>query len=269
MKLGLVGHPVAHSLSAAMHTAALRAVGIPGSYTLLDTPPADLAGRMQQVRAGFRGVNVTIPHKEAVMAYLDQVQPEARAIGAVNTVVNEQGLLVGYNTDAGGFLAGLEEAQLPFAQTRATVLGAGGAARAVVYALLQVGCTVTIANRTAGRAQQLAQQLGCQWVAEGSPGFAAVVQSAELLVNTTSVGLKDPYTSPLPQGLLPQGGVVVDIVYNPAVTRLMTDAQAAGLPVLGGLPMLVWQGALAFERWTGVKPPVAVMYEAARAQLGA
>jgi shikimate dehydrogenase len=268
MKLGLVGHPVAHSLSAAMHTAALRAVDIPGSYTLLDTPPAELAGRMQEVRAGFRGINVTIPHKEAAITYLDQVQPEARAIGAVNTVVNDQGLLLGYNTDAGGFLAGLEEAQLPFGQSRAVVLGAGGAARAVVYALIQVGCTVTIANRTAGRAQQLAHQLGCDWVEEGSAAYQAAVRSAQLLVNTTSVGLKDPHTSPLPEGLLPQSGVVVDIVYNPAVTRLMAEAQLAGLPVLGGLPMLVWQGALAFELWTGIRPPIEVMYEAARTQLG-
>ena len=202
------------------------------------------------------------------MAYLDQLQPEARAIGAVNTVVNQQGLLLGYNTDAGGFLAGLEEAHLPFHQSRVVVLGAGGAARAVVYALLREGCTITIVNRTAGRAHQLAHQLGCDWVEEGSAAYQAAVRSAELLVNTTSVGLKDPHASPLPEGLLPQGGAVVDIVYNPAVTRLMADAQSAGLPVLGGLPMLVWQGALAFELWTGIKPPVEVMYEAARARLG-
>lgn len=269
MKLGLLGHPVAHSLSAVMHTAALRALNLPGSYALLDTPGPDLPRRLQEVRQGFRGVNVTIPHKEAVLGLIDEIRPEARAIGAVNTIVNEGGQLLGYNTDAGGFLAGLEEAQLPFRGRQAMVLGAGGAARAVVHGLLQAGCLVTVTNRTAVRAQTLAHQLGCGWVEEGSEAYFAAVQSARLLVNTTSVGLKDPLSSPLPAGLLPRDGVVVDIVYNPAITRLMADAELRGLAVLGGLPMLVWQGALAFELWTGIRPPVEVMYVAARAQLGA
>ncbi|WP_299429256.1 shikimate dehydrogenase [uncultured Meiothermus sp.] len=265
MKLGLIGFPVAHSLSPAMHEAALRAAGLEGSYLALETPPQFLRARLQEVRREYAGVNVTIPHKESVLAYLDELAPEASAIGAVNTIVCEGARLTGYNTDALGFISGLDEAGISYRNKKALVLGAGGAARAIAYALKEEGARVAIYNRTIERARELCEAFGLHLVSP--PLLDTAVRSCDLLINTTSVGLKDPHTSPLPEGLLPREGAVVDIIYNPAITQLMRAAQSAGLLTLGGLPMLVWQGALALELWTGVKPNVQVMYAAARAGL--
>ncbi len=248
-----------------MQEAALRSAGLEGSYRLLETPPAFLRARLQEVRRVYAGVNVTIPHKETVLPYLDGLSPEAQAIGAVNTIVREGDRLIGHNTDAPGFISGLDEAGIAYRGRRALILGAGGAARAVAYALKEEGAQVALYNRTPERAKALCQALGLHLVTVESLEIA--VRSADLLINTTSVGLKDPSSSPLPPGLLPRAGVVVDIVYNPPITRLLREAQQAGLPTLGGLPMLVWQGALAFELWTGYRADVQAMYAAARAQL--
>ncbi|AWR86384.1 shikimate 5-dehydrogenase [Meiothermus taiwanensis WR-220] len=249
-----------------MHQAALRAAGLEGSYRALETPPPLLQARLEEVRRAFAGVNVTIPHKESVLEYLDELSPEAAAIGAVNTIVCQQGRLIGYNTDALGFISGLEEAGIAYRNKKALVLGAGGAARAVAYALKQEGVHVAVYNRTTERARALCAAMGLHLVTE--PLLETAVRSCDLLVNTTSVGLNDPTRSPLPPGLLPRAGVVVDIIYHPQTTRLLLEAQQAGLVTLGGLPMLVWQGARAFELWTGVKPDVRVMYAAAQAGLG-
>ncbi len=265
VKLGVIGFPVKHSLSPSMHEAALKAAGLEGSYRILETPPAFLRARLQEIRRDYAGTNVTIPHKESVLAFLDELSPEARAIGAVNTIVCDQHRLIGYNTDAPGFISGLDEAGIPYRNKKALILGAGGAARAIAYALVEEGAHVAVYNRTLERARALCEALGLHLVPE--PLLDTAVRSCDLLINTTSVGLQDPLRSPLPEGLLPHEGVVVDIVYNPAVTRLMLEAQKAGLKTLGGLPMLVWQGALAFELWTGVKPDVQVMYQAAWARL--
>jgi shikimate dehydrogenase len=248
-----------------MQEAALKAAGLEGSYRALETPPPFLRARLQEVRRDYAGVNVTIPHKENVLAHLDELSPEARVIGAVNTVVCDQHRLIGYNTDALGFISSLDEAGISYRNRKALVLGAGGAARAIAYALKEEGAHVAVYNRTLERAQELCETFGLHLVTP--PLLEAAVRGCELLVNTTSVGLQDPLSSPLPEGLLPREGAVVDIVYNPPVTRLMLDAQEAGLHTLGGLPMLVWQGALAFELWTKVKPDIQVMYEAARTGL--
>ncbi|RIH78354.1 shikimate dehydrogenase [Meiothermus hypogaeus] len=266
MKLGLIGFPVEHSLSPWMQEAALKAAGLEGSYRALETPPPFLRARLLEIRRDYTGVNVTIPHKESVLPHLDELSPEARAIGAVNTIVCDQHRLIGYNTDAPGFISGLDEAGISYRNKKALLLGAGGAARAIAYALKEEGAHVAVYNRTQGRAQALCEALGLHVVSE--PLLEAAVRSCDLLINTTSVGLQDPLSSPLPEGLLPREGAVVDIIYNPPLTRLMQEAQKAGLPTLGGLSMLVWQGALAFELWTGVKADVQVMYEAARARLG-
>lgn len=265
MKLGLIGFPVAHSLSPVMHEAALNAAGLEGSYRALETPPQFLRARLQEIRREYAGVNVTIPHKESVRAYLDELSPEANAIGAVNTIVCDGHRLIGYNTDALGFISGLDEAGISYRSKKALVLGAGGAARAIAYALMEEGAHVAVYNRTTQRARELCESLSLHLVSE--PLLDAAVRSCDLLINATSVGLKDPLVSPLPEGLLPREGAVVDIVYNPPLTRLMREAQNAGLPTLGGLPMLVWQGALAFELWTRVKPDIQVMYAAARTRL--
>lgn len=262
IRLGLIGFPLSHSLSPVMHQAALRELSLPGTYELLETPLELLSERLGQVRREFCGVNVTVPHKEHVIPHLDGLSPEARAIGAVNTVVNESGRLIGHNTDAAGFLRGLEEAGIEYRGKRVLILGAGGAARGIAFALKPHAAEIWIRNRTPIRAMELAEEFGLMFVPEFS--LEGAVRECDLLINTTSVGLKDPDTSPLPEGLLPQSGVVVDIVYNPPVTKLLRDAQARGLRTLGGLPMLVWQGALAFELWTGREPDVSVMYKAAR-----
>ncbi len=261
MVLGILGHPVAHSLSPAMQEAALAARGLTGSYRLLDTPPEALARRLEEVRRGYRGVNVTVPLKEAVLPLLDGVHPEARAIGAVNTVVNRGGRLIGHNTDAPGFLRSLEEAGVR--GRRALVLGAGGAARAVAYALKGAGWEVGVHNRTRSRAEALARAFGLEVV----PLEAA--RQADLVVNATSVGLDDPAATPLPAALFPPRGFAVDLVYRPLLTRFLAEAAAAGLGTVDGLGMLLWQGALAFELWTGERAPVGAMRAALRRALGA
>jgi len=267
VKLGILGFPLTHSLSPVLHEAALKAAGLEGSYRVLPTPPEFLRARMQEVRREFTGVNVTIPLKERVIPYLDELSDEAQAIGAVNTILNRAGVLVGFNTDAPGFLKSLEEAGLAYKRQRALVLGAGGAARGVAYALKKGGAKVLLYNRTLERAEALAAELGVGVLSPAALPHA--LRTCDLLINTTSVGMKDPTASPLEGLELPHSGAVVDIVYTPEHTRLLREAKAAGLRTLGGLPMLVWQGALAFELWTGVQPDVDVMYRAARAALDA
>jgi shikimate dehydrogenase len=264
VRLGLIGFPVEHSLSPSIHEAALKAAGIEGSYHTLETPPALLPARLQEIRREYAGVNVTVPHKESVLRYLDELSPEAKAIGAVNTIVCAQGRLLGHNTDALGFIFGLNEAGICYRNKKALVLGAGGAARAVAYALKREGAQVAVYNRTQSRAEALCEAMGLHLVTGAL--LEAAVQGCDLLINTTSVGLRDPSSSPLPPGLLPRG-VVIDIVYNPPTTRLLLEARQAGFPTLNGLPMLVWQAALAFELWTGIKPDVQIMYKAAQSGL--
>lgn len=260
VKLGLIGDPVDHSLSPVMMRAALRARGLEGDYHLLPTPARLLGERLDEVRADFRGVNVTVPHKRRVMDRLDAVEPEARRVGAVNVIVNEGGRLVGHNTDAAGFYRALERADaLP---GEALVLGAGGAARAVVHALVSAGWLVGVHNRTLERAQRLVEELGGWLVVPGK--LEKAVRRTPMLINATSVGLGDPNASPLPEGWLPEAGVVVDLVYAPLETRLLREARAAGLRTLDGLGMLLGQGALAFELWTGQPAPEAAMEAALR-----
>jgi shikimate dehydrogenase len=268
VNLGLIGYPLGHSLSPAMHIAALAHWSLTGSYTLLETPYSELGKRMDEVRGLYRGINVTIPHKEGVLDHLDELSPEARAIGAVNTVVNRQGTLVGYNTDAAGFMKGLSEAGVEVKGQRVIVLGAGGAARSIIYALTQAGAKVAIYNRTEGRADRLAKEFGVAMI-HGHYELSQSMRHTEVLINATSVGLKDPQSSPIDQIILPAHAAVVDIVYNPTETRLMAEAKAAGLKVVGGLPMLVWQGALAFKLWTELDPPIDLMFIAARQGLEA
>ena len=258
VRLGIIGDPVAHSLSPKMHQAAMRQLGISGEYLLLPTPAAELARRLEEVRAGFSGVNVTVPHKRAVMPLLDEVEDRARAIGAVNTIANRGGVLLGYNTDAPGFYRALESAG--FLTGEALVLGAGGAARAIVYELVSRGWLVGVANRTFARAEQLAAELGAWAVAPDK--ISKAVSKTPLLINATSAGLHDPDQTPLPDGALPADGAVVDIVYGPRRTKLLRQAAAAGLATMDGLEMLLQQGALAFELWSGGPAPLAAMRRA-------
>ena len=277
--IGLIGWPVEHSVSPAMHNAAFEATGLPWHYTLLPTPPGRIKAALTGLKAqGYRGANVTVPHKQAVMPHLDEIADPARAIGAVNTIIAQEGQLIGYNTDGDGFLAALREAGFEPAGRSALVLGAGGAARAVVYALAQAGCAVTIHNRTVQRAAQLAhhmQDAGVHAPVTWLPITATLsdldLARFDLLVNATPVGMW-PQTdaSPWPETLpLPSRWTVFDLVYNPTETRLLAQARAAGATTVGGLGMLVHQGALAFERWTGHSPPREVMQAACQQALEA
>jgi shikimate dehydrogenase len=272
-RVGLIGWPVKHSLSPAMHNAAFQALGLGWWYELLPVPPGQLGGALAGLSAGdFGGANVTVPHKSAVMAYLDEIDDAARSIGAVNTISVQGKRLLGHNTDAAGFVGALREAGLEPSGRRALVLGAGGAARAVAYALGQAGCAVAIYNRTVKRAAELVhdmQGLGLcapvAWVPGGTALDELDLARFDLLVNATAAGMwPNSEDTPWPEALsLPSHLTVFDLVYNPLETRLLRQARQAGARTIDGLGMLVWQGALAFELWTGQKPPADLMRAAA------
>ena len=276
--VGLIGWPVEHSISPAMHNAAFQARRLNWVYVPLPVTPERVKAALAGLRAlGFRGANVTIPHKQAVIPYLDRITPEAQAIAAVNTVVVEpDGLMWGTNTDAAGFMEDLRAHGVEVEGKSVLVLGAGGAARAVVYALARAGAQVTIANRTIGRAVELARHL--HTVLPGRP-LRVVEWSREtlteeakrhtLLVNTTSVGMwPEVEASPWPiTAGFGQIEVVYDVIYIPAETRLLREAAAWGCRTIGGLGMLVRQGAEAWRLWTGETPPIDVMMDAARTAL--
>ena len=272
-RVGLIGWPVEHSLSPVMHNAAFQALGLGWRYELLSVPPGQLGAALADLNAGdFGGANVTVPHKSAVMAYLDEIDAAARSIGAVNTISVQGNRLLGHNTDAPGFVSALCEAGLELSGRRALLLGAGGAARAVAYALAQAGCAVAIHNRTAMRAAGLVhhmQDLGLCAPVTRMPGETALdeldLARFDLLVNATAAGMW-PHDdgSPWPEALsLPSHWTVFDLVYNPLETRLLRQARRAGARTIDGLGMLVWQGVLAFELWTGQEPPADLMRSAA------
>ncbi len=269
--LGLIGFPLEHSLSPCIQQAALDYAHLKGNYDLFPIAPDDMDGLrvlLERVRSGeITGLNVTIPHKQNVIPLLDALTPEAQAIGAVNTIVCKEGKLLGANTDAPGFLADLEEAfpQRPWERVKrkhALVLGAGGAARAVVYALLSDAWQVTLAARRIEQAQALAEDMaglrGCVTAIALQPGvLQPLVHEVMLLVNTTPLGMFPRVDAcAWPQDLdLPQQAAVYDLVYNPRETRLLRAARAAGLPAAGGLGMLLAQAALAFKIWTNISVP--------------
>jgi shikimate dehydrogenase len=256
----VVGWPIAHSRSPIIHGYWLRLLGIRGQYDRVAVPPGEFASFAESVgKAGLVGANVTIPHKEAAFAACDRLTVNAAELGAVNTLWREAGLLHGDNTDVEGFLANLDE-QAPAwrATTRcALVLGAGGAARAVVQALLSCGVErVVLANRTADRAERLASGFGR---ATGTVAWSALpraLREADLLVNTTALGMvgQPPLEIDL-DGLRP-GAIVADLVYTPLDTPLLVAARARGLAAVEGLGMLLHQAAPGFERWFGVRPEV-------------
>lgn len=276
---GLTGWPLGHSLSPLLHRAALAALGLEGEYHLLPVPPGDsaaLAALLQQVRSGqLQGLNVTIPHKQAVLPLLDELSPTARAIGAVNTLWMREGRLVGENTDAPGFLTDLYArlgdclAQKARGQC-AWLLGAGGSARAVAFALASEGWRVVIAARRLEQAEALALSLGNwlnleQFIPVSLTALpAGNVPPPGLIINATPLGMTPQVeTSPWPEGLaFPQGACVYDLVYNPPQTRLVREARRAGLEAVTGLGMLVEQAALALEKWIGLPVPREAMFRA-------
>jgi len=274
--VGLIGWPVGHSVSPPMHNAAFAALGLDWCYVPLPVAlePSNRVGEaVCGLRAlGLRGANVTVPHKQAVMPYLDRLTPAAQAIGAVNTIrVEADGTLLGDNTDAPGFVADLRDHGVDPAGQRVLVLGAGGSARAVVYGLAAAGSrAITICNRTLDKANSLAAEMQtlfptCLILAADFPGpLAALSAAADLVVNSTSLGMT-PHVDGLPWATdvaFRPSQTVYDLIYNPPQTRLLQKATADGAPAIGGLGMLIWQGAIAFEIWTGSAAPVDVMRRA-------
>ncbi len=252
---GVILHPASHTRSPAMHNAAFRALDLNAVYLAFDVTPGNLEAALQGARAfSIRQLAVSIPHKEAILPFLDAVDATARAIGAVNTVTTVDGALVGSNTDWVGAVRALErETQL--AAREAVVLGAGGAARAVVYGLLARGARVRVLNRDVSRAAQLAAELGAD---SAGPLESFESDRCDILVNTTSVGLRSD-ASPLPGLRLASGVVVLDAVYDPSRTRLLRDAEKCGARTVEGKWMLIYQAAEQFSGWTGREAPVDVM----------
>ncbi|MGQ8872783.1 shikimate dehydrogenase [Paenibacillus sp. TSA_86.1] len=268
--LGVMGDPIAHSKSPAMHNAALQAAGVNGMYMPLHVQPNQLEAAVRGIVAlGYRGVNVTIPHKEQVMQYLDVIDESARLIGAVNTIVNEHGTLTGYNTDGTGYVRSLKEEAVPQIQgKRIAVLGAGGAARGVIYALaLEKPEQISILNRTADRAITLAADLRNHDLGEisgnGMEDAQRILASADIVINTTAAGMH-PHMDDVPvnPAWIREGAAVSDLIYNPLETRLLRESRLRGCIVHGGLGMFVYQGAVAFEHWLGIPAPVDTMRHA-------
>lgn len=274
---GLIGYPVSHSLSPRMQEAGFAALGIEARYHLWETPLSELEQRLQTLREPqMLGANVTIPHKEAVLPWLDECDPLALRIGAVNTIVNRQGRLIGYNTDAPGFLRALQERAghaFDLQGKQAVILGTGGAARgaAVAFWESRVGA-LSILGRTEARIAALLSDLQrlpwrghLQGLILTTPAAAACLSQADVLVNTTSVGLReDDERLPLEVARLPVQALVMDMIFNPPQTPLLRQAREHGCTVLNGLSMLLYQGTLALELWTDRPAPVEIM----RAALG-
>jgi len=278
--LGVIGFPLRRSLSPAFQQAALDDLRLDIEYEAWPTPPDGLQTRITTLRSPtVLGANVTIPHKEAVIAMLDDVDEVAGRIGAVNTIVNREGRLFGYNTDLPGLMRALrQDGGFEPADRRIVIAGAGGAARAATAGLLDAGASsVTIINRTLSRANRLVEDLRpftdrseLRALPEMYASWAAVMGSSDLLLNCTSAGSAGfDSESPIPFDLIRPGMLVCDLVYDPAETALMAAARKRSAKVLGGLPMLVNQGAASFELWTGHEAPVDVMFEAARSAVEA
>ncbi len=271
----IFGDPIGHTLSPAMHNAAFKAIGLNAVYIPFHVKAGSkgaLKAAVESVRSlGMMGVNVTIPHKESVFKFLDEADEHAIDIGAVNTIVNRDGRLYGYNTDGAGYLLSLrKETGFRPGGKRVVIIGAGGAARSILYSILGLSpALVTLANRTVKRADSLAREFASKFPCPMNTfpldraAIEKALSSADLVVNTTSIGMMGKGELGLPLGALPSKAVVSDIVYRPLKTGLLREAEKRGLKIHGGLGMLVRQGAIGFELWTGRKAPVSVMEKAA------
>ncbi|MDG4905110.1 shikimate dehydrogenase [Mesorhizobium sp. WSM4898] len=255
----VTGHPIAHSRSPKIHRHWLEEYGIDGSYQAIDVRPEDFAAFLKSLdENGYRGGNVTIPHKEAAYALVERRDEAAEAIGAVNTLWLEDGVLWGGNTDALGFAGNLDEHAPGWAANGpAVVLGAGGASRAVIYALKDRGLNdIRIVNRTLARAEELADRFGAGVSAHGAGAVGELLSDAGLLINTTALGMHGNETLAADPAGLPGHAIVTDIVYVPLETPLLAAARARGLKTVDGLGMLLHQAVPGFERWFGKRPDV-------------
>jgi shikimate dehydrogenase len=269
--VGVFGDPVEHSVSPSMHNAAFESLELDYVYVPFRVDKADLGAAIAAVRTlKMRGVNVTVPHKIEIMPFLDEIDQLAAAIGAVNVVVNNEGHLTGYNTDAEGFLSALTRHGFEPEEQSVVVLGAGGAARAISFALAARGAHLAMLNRTIVNAAKCAADINeatgqsVEVLALNARNLADALERADLLVNATTVGMApNPNYSLVTSHMIRPQLVVADIVYNPGKTKLLEQAEKAGARTIGGLDMLIRQGAMAFEKWTGIAAPIDIMKKGA------
>jgi shikimate dehydrogenase len=265
----IIGDPVEHSLSPNMHNAAFKKLGLNLVYVAFTITSTELKDSVLGAKSlGLKGLNVTMPHKSAVIHYLDEVDSSAKSIGAVNTILCNHGRLIGYNTDGTGAMIALQENGVDFEEKKMVILGAGGAAKAIAYQATQDVGELVILNRTAGKAKKLAEMLkglGAK-VKAGTLSLDNLneeLSTTNILVNATSAGMyPNIESSPVPSGLLHSDLCVMDIIYKPLETKLLKDAKSAGAKVVSGLEMLLYQGAVAFEIWTNYPAPLEVMRKA-------
>ena len=281
--IALLGDPVAHSLSPAMHNPAFEHYGLDFAYVPLRVAWENLKTAVDALRAfNFRGANITLPHKQTVIPFLDDVTEISRAIGAVNTILNEDGRLIGTTTDPEGFLEGFRERGHSFIGRSVAILGNGGSARTIAYALLMQDrpSRVILVGRDVEKSKRLAAEIADRLDLHGASGalpapeavtfaqYPSLRKEVQVVVNTTPVGMHPNVdASPLNATDLEAGQIVYDIVYAPERTRLIKDAESRGLQTVGGLGMLVHQGRASFEFWTGIKPEAKMFYESARKKL--
>ena len=264
---GIIGDPIEHTMSPVMHNAAFKNKGVDYVYLAFRVKKEELGKAIEGMRVlNIRGLNVTIPHKVAVIPFLDELDSLADKIGAINTIVNDNGVLRGYNTDATGFLQALRERGIEPKGKSVVILGAGGASRAISFILAERGSSLVILNRTWNKAKICTDRISEIFQSEATAlkldreNLAAALSKADILVNATSVGMSPNIDeTPVTSDLLRPNLVVYDIVNNPTKTRLQREAEAVGATAISGLDMLLWQGALAFEKWTGLKAPIGVM----------
>lgn len=259
----ILGYPVRHSKSPMMHNKAFEILGINACYVAFEIRPGDLGDAIKSMKAlGIKGANITIPFKEDVIPLLDSISDEARDIGAVNTIKNDDGILRGFNTDGVGFVASLKENLINPKGLKVLVLGAGGASRAIVYSLIKEGAHVYISNRTMQKAILLCNQMrqfstSIQTLDINDITAKDTISDVSLIVNTTSLGLKPDDPLPIPATYLGKQHIVCDIIYKK--TPLLKEASRLGIKTIDGSGMLLHQGVIAFEIWTGLQPPVEEM----------
>jgi len=278
---GIIGYPIIHTLSPAMHNRAFEMLGYNGVYIPFEVEPSRLKYAISGMKSmGIRGLNVTIPHKETVLDYLDEIDPLARSIKAVNTIVNEEGILTGYNTDGIGFLKSLDVAGVSLDKKKVMLLGSGGAARAIATCSLKNRDIeeLSVVGRNTENIISLTSDL--EQIFDPDRIFSYQFGTKELLdslteidvvINCTPLGLSPKVNqsplSPEEVNLLPPHAVIADTIYNPSMTQLMKYANNRGLTVVGGLGMLLYQGMASFELWTGMKPPEAEMHQVLIAEM--
>jgi shikimate dehydrogenase len=256
---GIIGYPISHSLSPIMHNLAFKELGVKAVYGAFPVKPEDLSQAIRGVKAlGISGLSVTIPHKVEVMKYLDEIDEKAKEIGAVNTIINREGSLLGTNTDWIGALKAFEEVGVSLSGKRVVVLGAGGASLAIIYAMIYAGAKeIVVYNRTFEKAKEVAERFSIL----AYPWEALSESYGDILINATSVGLKS-FDSPVAKEVVSRFSVVMDSVYIPLETKLLAIAKEENKITIDGLKMLLYQGVEQFKLWTGLVPPVEEMREA-------